>query len=105
MLINEDLTKVVLLDAGQMDWIASPAAGVDRRMLYRGGDEIARATSIVRYAPGSAFLAHGHTSVNSGIPCQSFFQFPAVRPQYLSNLRPVTPCKYSKWRRERSRPY
>ena len=26
MLINGDLTKVVLLDAGQMDWIASPAA-------------------------------------------------------------------------------
>jgi len=48
MLINEDLTKVVLLAAGQMDWIASPAAGVDRRMLYREGDEIARATSIVR---------------------------------------------------------
>jgi len=58
MLINVDLTKVVLLDAGQMDWIASPAAGVDRRMLYREGDEIARATSIVRYAPGSAFPAH-----------------------------------------------
>jgi len=58
MLINEDLTKVVLLDAGQMGWIASPAAGVDRRILYREGNEIARATSIVRYAPGSAFPAH-----------------------------------------------
>ena len=55
MLINEDLTTAVVLDAGQMHWIASPAVGVDRRMLYREGDEIARATSIVRYAPGSAF--------------------------------------------------
>ncbi len=62
MLINEDLTKVVLLDAGQMDWIASPAAGVGRRMLYREGDEIVRSSSIVRCAPGSAFPAHGGAS-------------------------------------------
>ena len=61
MLINLDLTTAVLLDTGQMDWIASPAVGVDRRMLYREGDESARATSIVRYAPGSAFPAHAHT--------------------------------------------
>ncbi len=74
MLINEDLTKVVLLDAGQMDWIASPAAGVDRRMLYREGDEIARATSIVRYAPGSAFPAHGHTGGEEILVLQGAFQ-------------------------------
>ena len=74
MLINEDLTKVVLLDAGQMDWIASPAAGVDRRMLYREGDEIARATSIVRYAPGSAFPAHGHTGGEEILVLQGTFQ-------------------------------
>ncbi len=29
-------------------------------MLERDGDEVARATSLVRYAPGSAFSAHGH---------------------------------------------
>ena len=74
MLINVDLTKVVLLDAGQMDWIASPAAGVDRRMLYREGDEIARATSIVRYAPGSAFPAHGHTGGEEILVLQGTFQ-------------------------------
>ncbi len=34
--------------------------GVQRRMLERNGDEVARATSIVRYAPGSAFSAHTH---------------------------------------------
>ena len=74
MLINVDLTKVVLLDAGQMDWIASPAAGVDRRMLYREGGEIARATSIVRYAPGSAFPAHGHTGGEEILVLQGTFQ-------------------------------
>jgi len=37
-----------------------PLPGVTRRMLDRGGDEVARATSIVRYAAGSRFDAHGH---------------------------------------------
>ena len=74
MLINEDLTTAVLLDTGQMDWIASPAVGVDRRMLYREGDEIARATSIVRYAPGSAFPAHAHTGGEEILVLQGTFQ-------------------------------
>jgi hypothetical protein len=34
--------------------------GVERRMLDRIGDEVARATSIVRYAPNSAFSPHTH---------------------------------------------
>lgn len=33
---------------------------VERRMLDRVGDEVARATSIVRYAPRSRFTAHVH---------------------------------------------
>lgn len=74
MLINEDMTKVVLLDAGSMDWIASPSAGVDRRMLYREGDEVARATSIVRYAPGSAFTAHTHTGGEEILVLEGTFQ-------------------------------
>jgi anti-sigma factor ChrR (cupin superfamily) len=35
-------------------------AGVDRRPLDRQGGEVARATSIVRYAPGSRFSRHTH---------------------------------------------
>jgi anti-sigma factor ChrR (cupin superfamily) len=34
--------------------------GVDRMMLDRIGDEVARATTIVRFAPNSAFDAHTH---------------------------------------------
>lgn len=41
-------------------FIASPAAGVERIPLYRVGREQARATSLVRYAPGSRFAAHSH---------------------------------------------
>lgn len=41
-------------------WRPSPMAGVERRMLDRIGDEVARATSIVRYAASARFSAHTH---------------------------------------------
>ena len=44
----------------QEDWIASPAPGVERRLLDRVGGEVALATSIVRYAPGASFDTHVH---------------------------------------------
>jgi hypothetical protein len=61
MNINADFTLRAAVHAADMPWIPSPMAGVDRRMLDRMGDEVARATSIVRYAPGSAFSPHVHT--------------------------------------------
>ena len=60
MLINDDLTSPVIVQAARQEWVPSPSAGVDRRMLFRFGGEVARATSIVRYAPGSAFPRHAH---------------------------------------------
>ena len=59
--MNADFSQRVLIDTHSLDWIPSPLAGVDRRMLDRVGDEVARATSIVRYAPGSAFSPHNHS--------------------------------------------
>ncbi|WP_417669542.1 cupin domain-containing protein [Roseibium sp.] len=60
MKIHADLSKRAVVESENLDWIASPMAGVDRRMLERDGEEVARATSLVRYAPGSAFSAHRH---------------------------------------------
>jgi anti-sigma factor ChrR (cupin superfamily) len=60
MLINADLDQPVTIATGALDWAASPLPGVERRMLERIGGEVARATSLVRYAPGSAFSAHTH---------------------------------------------
>ena len=60
MQIHADLTKRAEVNSNQLDWAASPMAGVERRMLERDGEEVARATSLVRYAPGSAFSAHAH---------------------------------------------
>ena len=60
MNVNADFNARVAIDTRNMPWIASPQAGVERKMLDRVGDEVARATSIVRYAPGSAFAPHTH---------------------------------------------
>ncbi|MXP26814.1 cupin [Altererythrobacter indicus] len=60
MLLNDDITVPAVVHAAKQDWVASPTKGVDRRMLFRIGDEKARATSIVRYAPDSRFPHHAH---------------------------------------------
>lgn len=61
MRINADLNEIVHLHTSQLPWVPSPMAGVERRMLYREGDEVAKATSVVRYRPGSHFSAHTHS--------------------------------------------
>ncbi len=58
--IHNDNTQRVVLYTPQMDWVGSPASGVQRKMLERMGDEVARATSVVRYEPGASFAAHEH---------------------------------------------
>ena len=60
MKINADLARRAVVHSQCLDWVPSPLPGVERRMLDRDGDEIARATSVVRYAPGSYFSAHRH---------------------------------------------
>ena len=74
MELNADFTKRAVVHAGKLDWIASPMPGVDRRMLDRIGDEVARATSIVRYAPGSAFSEHTHTGGEEFLVLDGVFQ-------------------------------
>lgn len=59
-LINADLRQTVIVQGHTLPWIPSPQAGVERRLLFRIGQEQARATSLVRYAPGSRFNAHAH---------------------------------------------
>ena len=46
--------------SADLPWVDSPMPGVQRRMLERDGAEVARATSLVRYAPDSHFSAHTH---------------------------------------------
>jgi quercetin dioxygenase-like cupin family protein len=74
MKINADFTKRVLVHSEQLAWIDSPMKGVQRRMLDRLGGEVARATSIVRYAPGSHFSAHVHNGGEEFIVLEGIFQ-------------------------------
>ena len=53
MKLNADFTKPALVRPEEAVWRPSPEPGVERLMLDRIGDERARATSIVRYAPKS----------------------------------------------------
>ena len=60
MQINADMQQRVVVDCTAVPWQPSPLPGVERRPLERMGAESGRATSIVRYAPGSSFKPHRH---------------------------------------------
>jgi len=58
--INADFSQRIVINQHDLAWNPSPELGVERRMLERQGDEVAKATSIVRYAPLSKFPMHTH---------------------------------------------
>ncbi len=74
MRINAEFDKRVLLHTDEIAWRDSPMPGVARRPLDRIGEEVARATTIVRYAPGSAFSAHVHGGGEEFIVLDGVFQ-------------------------------
>lgn len=61
MHINSDFSQRVVIRPEDYRWVDSPMPGVERMMLDRIGDEVARATSLVRYAPKSTFSPHVHS--------------------------------------------
>ena len=74
MRLNADFAVPAQVHAANQPWISSPTPGVERRMLFRIGDEKARATSIVRYAPDSHFPAHGHPGGEEILVLDGVFQ-------------------------------
>ncbi|QIK39800.1 cupin domain-containing protein [Pontivivens nitratireducens] len=74
MELNADFSERVLVHSDEVEWQASPMPGVDRRMLDRIGGEVARATTIVRYAPDSQFSAHTHSGGEEFIVLDGVFQ-------------------------------
>lgn len=72
--LNSDFSRRAVVHAGKLPWLSSPIPGVERRMLDRVGDEIARATSIVRYAPGSQFSPHVHHGGEEFLVLDGVFQ-------------------------------
>jgi len=98
MQLFSDLSQPASVNANEIKWLASPLPGVERRMLERDGDEIARATTIVRYAPDSFFSPHSHTGgeeyyVLSGVFSDESGDYPAghyVRNPIGSSHKPFT---------------
>lgn len=74
MELNSDFSQRVAVHGADLPWQSSPLPGVHRRMFDRIGDEVARATSIVRYAPGSAFSPHVHTGGEEFLVLDGVFQ-------------------------------
>ncbi len=58
--IHSDFGERIVLHTDELVWQASPEAGVMRKYLDRVGDEVARASSIVRYEPNTSFAQHAH---------------------------------------------
>ncbi len=74
MELNADFSRRAAMHGAALDWVPSPMAGVERRMLDRIGDEVARATSIVRYAPHSHFSPHTHGGGEEFLVLDGVFQ-------------------------------
>ncbi|WP_207060874.1 cupin domain-containing protein [Motiliproteus sp. SC1-56] len=60
MRLNADFSEPVRVTPEDYRWVPSPVPGVERMMLDRIGEEVGRATSLVRYAPDSEFPGHTH---------------------------------------------
>lgn len=74
MNLNADFHENVRVTPEEHRWAQSPMPGVTRMMLDRLGDEVARATTIVRYAPESRFFAHNHDGGEEFIVLKGVFE-------------------------------
>ena len=80
--LNADFTQRAVINPNEYVWEASPMPGVERMGLDRIGDEIAPATSLVRYAPNLRFSPHEHAGgeeifVLDGMFADEHGQYPA----------------------------
>ncbi|MDT0595301.1 cupin domain-containing protein [Glaciecola petra] len=74
MKIAANFNERVVVHYNDVTWLKSPMPGVERKPLDRVGEEIARATSIVKYAPGSRFSPHIHTGGEEFVVLEGVFQ-------------------------------
>lgn len=88
MRLHTNMAQRVVVDTRCAAWVPSPQPGVERIMLERDGGEVARATSLVRYAAGARFPHHHHELgeellVLSGEFCDEHGRYP--RGTYVRN--------------------
>jgi anti-sigma factor ChrR (cupin superfamily) len=98
MNLNTDNQLKVTIDTADLAWTPSPQNGVDRKMLERDGGEVARATSLVRYAADSTFSSHAHGLGEEFFVLEGLFedehgQYPAgtwLRSPHMSAHKPFS---------------
>ncbi|GAB5480662.1 MAG: hypothetical protein Pars92KO_04190 [Parasphingorhabdus sp.] len=73
MRLNDNFAEHIVINTTRMPWEDSPMTGVQRRKLDRIGDEVARATSLVKYEPGSHFPRHAHGGGEEFLVLESVF--------------------------------
>lgn len=74
MELHADFRQRAVLDSNALEWAPSPMAGVERRILDRRGEDVARATSLVCCAPGSHIEPHGHPGGEEIVLLDGVFQ-------------------------------
>ena len=100
MNLNADFTKRAVVHAATLDWQASPMPGVERRMLDRIGDEVARATSIVRYAPKRAISRRMCMAAGKNFLCSraySRMNTAIIQPGVMSATRRSPSTRRARW--------
>ena len=60
MNINSDFAQKAVINTSDLEWSPSPIPGIKRKYLDRIGDELARASSLVKYSAASSFTEHIH---------------------------------------------
>ncbi len=58
MKINSDISQRVVIQQASLPWIDTAWAGIQYRALERGDDEMSRASSMIRFMPGSTMSSN-----------------------------------------------
>ena len=98
--LNQDFTKRVVINTLIGEWHTSPSSGVERLYLERDNmGEFAKASSIVKFQPGSEFEDHMHDNgeeifVLDGIFSDQYGDYP--KGTYLRNPHNSNHVPFSK---------
>jgi anti-sigma factor ChrR (cupin superfamily) len=90
MNIHTNFGQRVVVRLQDLPWVQSPQAGVQRRILERDGGEVARATTVVRFAAQSTFPEHVHDGGEEFLVLEGVFA--DERASYPAGTYVRNPC-------------
>ena len=98
-MVNADFALKAVMNTQDMNWEPSPVPGVERKYLDRVGEEVAIASTVVKYAANSSFTRHAHGGgeeilVLEGVFSDEFGDYPVG--SYLRNPPKSSHTPFSK---------